>query len=324
MSAGPLEALVVRVDARRCEVRLADGAMRPASLRGRLFEERGNDRSPIAVGDQVRLEEESGGLAIAAILPRRNLFCRRGSGEDLDERQVLAANVDQVIVVASLAQPPFSSMAADRILAACSFAELPARLVLNKADLDGERAAEAVRATYAVAGVPLHLTSALRGDGVEELRALTAGKVSVFYGLSGVGKSSLLNALAPELAIATRESSDALGSGRHTTTFSRLHALPGGGAIVDTPGVRKFRPYGLPPSELRLHYPEMRSVAAECRFADCTHRSEPGCALLAAVADGRLPEPRFRSYLEILAELEAIHGGTGGAAPPGPDHKTRR
>jgi ribosome biogenesis GTPase len=322
MVAGPLEALVVRVDARRCEVRLASGATQSATLRGRLFEERGNDRSPLAVGDRVRLEEESGGLAIAAILPRRNLFCRRGSGEDLDERQVLAANVDQVIVVSSLAQPTFSSMAADRILVACSFAGLPARLVLNKADLDG--AVEEVRATYVVAGVPLHLTSALRGDGVEELRALTAGQLSVFYGVSGVGKSSLLNALVPELAIATRESSEALGSGRHTTTFSRLHELPGGGAIVDTPGVRKFRPYGLPPSELRLHYPELRGVAAQCRFADCTHRSEPGCALLKAVAEGRLPVPRLRSYLEILAELEAIHGGTGGTPPPQPDRKTRR
>jgi ribosome biogenesis GTPase len=318
------EALVLRVDARRCEVLLASGETAAAQLRGRLFEERSEDRVPVAVGDRVRLDLEQDTWAIAEILPRRNLFCRRASGEDLDRRQLLAANVDHVVVVNSLDEPPFSSIAADRILAACSFADLPALLVLNKADLVKPRKLERILATYSGAELPLLPTSAVDERGLDELRAAIAGRVSVFYGLSGVGKSTLLNRLLPDLELETRTASAALSSGRHTTAYSRLYPLPGGGAVIDTPGVRKFRPYGLPPVELRLHFAELRRVGADCRFPNCTHRSEPGCAVLAALKTGALPEPRYRSYLELLQELEQYHGGTGGPPPPGPDHKARR
>lgn len=315
---------MLRVDARQCEVALPDGSPCAALLRGRLFEERGEDRVPVAVGDRVRLEREQDSWAIAEVLPRRNVFCRRASGEDPDRRQVLAANVDQVLVVSSLAQPAFSSIAADRILAACSFAAIPARLVLNKLDLVKPRKAERILATYERAETPLLTVSALRGDGLAEFAALARGRVSVLYGLSGVGKSTLLNRLLPGLQLETRAASEALSSGRHTTTHSRLIRLPDGGALIDTPGVRKFRPYGLPPVELRLHFAEIRAAGSGCRYPDCTHRSEPGCAVLAALAEGTLPDPRYRSYLELLQELEEIHGGTGGPPPPGPDHKTRR
>lgn len=320
----PTTAQVLRVDARQCEVLLPDGVATPALMRGRLFEERGDDRVPVAVGDRVRVEREQDSWAITEILPRRSLFCRRASGEDRDRRQLLAANVDQVVVVNSLQHPPFSSIAADRILAACSFAGLPALLVLNKTDLVKPRKLERILATYAGAEVPLLPTSALDGGGMRELRAALAGRVSVFYGLSGVGKSTLLNRMLPGLELETRGASAALGAGRHTTAFTRWYPLPGGGAVVDTPGVRKFRPYGLPPAELRLHFAELRRLGAGCRYPDCTHRSEPDCAVRTALADGGLPEPRYRSYLELLQELEEIHGGTGGPPPPGPDHKTRR
>ncbi len=319
-----LAARVLRVDARQCEVLLADGTVTPAMMRGRLFEERSEDRVPVAVGDRVRLERETETWAIAEVLPRRNEFCRRASGEDLDRRQLLAANVDQVVVVNSLADPPFSSIAADRILAACSFAGIPTLLLLNKADLIKQRKLERILATYAGAEVPLLATSAVDGGGLEELRAAIAGRASVFYGLSGVGKSTLLNHLLPELKLETRDTSAALSSGRHTTSFSRLYPMPDGGSLIDTPGVRKFRPYGLPPSEVRLHFAELRRVGETCRYQDCTHRSEPGCAVLSARQSGDFPEPRYRSYLELMMELEKIHGGTGGPPPPGPDHKTRR
>lgn len=315
---------MLRVDARQCEVLLADGAHVPAMMRGKLFEERREDRVPVAVGDRVRVERELDTWAIAEVLPRRNEFCRRASGEELDRRQLLAANVDQVMIVNSLAQPPFSSIAADRILAACSFAGIAARLVLNKADLAKPRKLERILATYAGAEVPLLATSVVDGRGLEELRAAVHGRVSVFYGLSGVGKSTLLNRLLPGLDLETRDPSAALSSGRHTTAYSRLYPLPGGGALIDTPGVRKFRPYGLPPSELRLHFPELRSFGGSCRYPDCTHRTEPDCAVHRALSDGSLPDPRYRSYLELVQELEQIHGGTGGPPPPGPDHKARR
>lgn len=322
--AAPTEALVTRVDARQCELKLADGSLRTAPWRSRVFDQRGDDRVPLAVGDRVLLEAGADDLAVAEVLPRKNLFCRRGSGEDQDQRQLLAANVDQVVVVASIAEPPFSSIAADRILVACSFAGIPAILVLNKTDAGPAGQLQAIRDSYRAADVTVLPTSATRGEGLDELQAAITGRVSIFYGLSGVGKSTLLNLLAPGLNLSTREASAALGSGRHTTSNSQLYELPGGGAIIDTPGVRKFRPYGVPPAELRLHFPELRATESTCRFADCTHRTEPGCGLQAALASGAVPESRFRSYLEILQELESIHGGTGGETPPGPDHKARR
>lgn len=312
------------MDARQCEVLLADGTSASATMRGRLFEERGEDRSPVAVGDRVRVELEQASWAIAEVLPRRNLFCRRASGEDIDRRQLLAANVDQVIVVNSLNQPPFSSIAADRILAACSFAGIPALLVLNKVDLVNARKLERIMDSYAGAEVPLLPTSALDETGFGALRATIAGRDSVFYGLSGVGKSTLLNRLVPGLDIQTRGTSAALSSGRHTTSFSRLYPLPDGGTLIDTPGVRKFRPYGLPPAELRLHFAEIRRIGETCRFPNCSHRTEPNCMVQEALREGTLPKPRYRSYLELIQELEQMYGGTGAPPPPGPDHKTRR
>lgn len=325
MSESPPEALVVRVDARQCEVLLDDGRTVPALLRGRLFEDRDRDRNPVAVGDRVRLTPEGEDWAIDEVLPRRNAFGRRVAGEDHDLRQVLAANVDQVVVVNSVGLPPFSSIVADRILATCGFAGIPAVLVLNKVDKAKRRKLEKIVASYADAEAPVLLTSALDGSGLEELRATLAGRTSVLYGLSGVGKSTLMNALDPSLELETREVSASLSSGRHTTTFSRWYPFDGGGAVIDTPGVRKFRPFGIPPHELRLHFPEMRVLGADCRYPACLHRGEPDCAVAAALEDGRLAPSRHRSYLELLEELEGTYGGTGSNEPKdGPDHKTRR
>jgi ribosome biogenesis GTPase len=277
-------------------VLLDDGRTVPALLRGRLFEDRDRDRNPVAVGDRVRLTLEGDDWAIDEVLPRRNAFGRRVAGEDHDLRQVLAANVDQVVVVNSVGLPPFSSIVADRIVA-----------------------------SYADAEAPVLLTSAVDGTGLEELRATLAGRTSVLYGLSGVGKSTLMNALDPSLELETREVSASLSSGRHTTTFSRWYPFDGGGAVIDTPGVRKFRPFGIPPHELRLHFPEMRALGADCRYPACLHRGEPDCAVAAALEDGRLAPSRHRSYLELLEELEGTYGGTGSNEPKdGPDHKTRR
>ncbi|RMH02610.1 MAG: ribosome small subunit-dependent GTPase A [Planctomycetota bacterium] len=323
------EGLVVRVDARQCEVR-PDGpepAPRPARLRGRLFEQRGEDRIPVAVGDRVRLEVDpaSGELVVAAILPRRNLFARRVAGED-ERRQLLAANLDLVVHVACFGTPPFSSVLADRVLVAASFAGIPAALVLNKTDLGRKRRMERVIETYRGAGYPVLTASAKRGEGIEELQELLRDRTSILYGLSGVGKSSLLNRIEPGLGLRTREVSRSLRSGRHTTTFAQLHLLACGGAVIDTPGVRVFRPYGLPPHELRLHYPELARIGRDCRFPDCLHRGEPGCAVAAALEQGRIPASRHRSYLELLAELESVYGGTGPTDAPvgGPEARGSR
>ncbi len=314
-----LRCVVVRVDARQCEVVPADACGRPlweeevlpAQMRGRLFEERREDRVPLAVGDRVRAVREGSELVVDAIEPRRNLFARRAAGEDA-RRQPLAANVDRLAVVAGFGNPPFSSITTDRILAAASFQDIPAVLVLNKTDLARRRRLEAVTATYRRAGYPVLWTSARRREGLEELAALLKDHCTVLYGLSGVGKSSLLNGLEPGLGLRTRATSRSLKSGRHTTTFARMYPLAMGGAVIDTPGVRVFRPWGLPPHELRLHFPEFREAGRRCRFPDCLHREEPGCAVLAAREAGEdFPESRYRSYLELLEELEGVYGGTG-------------
>ncbi len=316
--------LVVRVDARQCEV-MVDGQIRPARLRGRLFENRSADKNPVAVGDHVVLSQEEHELAIDAVLPRRNLFARRVAGDDADRRQILAANVDQVVVVNSVGLPPFSSIVADRILATCSFAEIPSVLVLNKIDQAKKRKLEKIQASYRQAGCTVLLTSATEQLGMDELLSALRGKVSVLYGLSGVGKSTLMNALDSSLRLEVREASHSLQSGRHTTTFSRWYPLAEGGAVIDTPGVRKFRPYGIPPHELRLHFPELRALGTACRFPACMHRDEPDCAVLSALEQKQLPASRYRSYLELLEELEGVYGGTGRQEPKsGPDHKARR
>ncbi|MDP7062729.1 MAG: ribosome small subunit-dependent GTPase A [Planctomycetota bacterium] len=317
-------ALVVRVDARQCEV-LLDGEVRAALLRGRLFEERGIDKSPVAVGDLVTISYEKDDIAIDEVQERRNTFARRVAGEDYDLRQILATNVDQVIVVNSVGVPPFSSIVADRILTTCSFADIPAMLVLNKIDKSNPRKLERISESYRDAEVQVLQTSAITGDGMDGLLKVLRDKTSVLYGLSGVGKSTLMNYIDPELKLETREASNSLRSGRHTTTYSQWLPLVIGGAVIDTPGVRKFRPYGIPPHELRLHFAEMREMGAACRFPACMHRDEPDCAVIAAHESGELAKSRYRSYLELLEELESVYGGTGrNEVKDGPDHKARR
>ena len=317
-------ALVVRVDARQCEV-LLDGDIRPALLRGRLFEERGSDKSPVAVGDSVTISYENDDIAIDAVQERRNVFSRRVAGEDYDLRQVLATNVDQVLVVNSVDVPPFSSIVADRILTTCSFAGIPSVLVLNKIDRAKPRKLERIRSSYTAAKIEVLLTSAVTGEGIESLLAVLRDQTSVLYGLSGVGKSTLMNYIDPTLKLETRETSNSLMSGRHTTSHSRWYPLAVGGAVIDTPGVRKFRPFGIPPHELRLHFAEMLELGSGCRFPACLHRDEPGCKVIEARDHGDLALSRYSSYLELLEELESVYGGTGrNEVKDGPDHKARR
>ncbi len=306
--APPRTGIIVRVDARQCEV-LPDGQseVQPALMRGKLFGERSDDKSPVAVGDCVDLAEDEHGWSVERVHPRRNLFSRRAAGGDT-RRQPLAANVDQVVLVACFGTPPFSSLTTDRILAATSFADIPATLVLNKIDRAKPRKIERIAETYRQIGQPLLLTSAETGEGVDELKKLLTGHQSVFYGLSGVGKSSLLNLIEDGLGIRTREVSASLKSGKHTTTYARRYKLQEGGAVIDTPGVRSFKPYGIPPKELRLHFPDLVAVADQCQFHSCYHRGEPGCALPDAVESGAVNETRFRAYTELLVELEEEYG----------------
>src|SRR5688572_13774447 len=240
---GTVEGRVVRADARIFHVSVGERTL-PAAPRGKLFEGLSERKNPVAVGDRVRVDVSSTPAAIEEVLERRNYLGRRASAHDPRE-QVLVANVDRMFVIGSLRKPGFSSNRTDRILAACFWHGIPAVLVLNKIDLARGAEAAEIRGTYERAGVEVFETSALRGEGIDALRDALRDRLNVFYGASGAGKSSLLNALQPGLDLKVGKISRYWDTGKHTTTFSQLHRLEFGGWVIDTPGIRVFRLHGL-------------------------------------------------------------------------------
>jgi len=255
------------------------------------------------VGDVVTLADESGRLMVEEVAPRRNAFARRAAGNEPLE-QVVAVNLDQVVLVASLVDPEFKAGFADRVLCQSEHSGIPARLVLNKTDLADRREADAVAGAYTAAGYPVHLICAKSGSGVAELRHACEGRRSLMVGHSGVGKSTLLNALAPGAELLEGLVNARTGKGRHTTTAAWLIQPAPGFELIDTPGVRGFGLWGIGSRDLDQSYAEFRPFLGACRFNDCTHRSEPGCALRAAVGAGTVAARRFDSYLKLREELE--------------------
>lgn len=307
---------VVRGDAKVYHVEV-DGEVRQFAPRGKLFDELSRDvKNPVAVGDRVVVGLDGDPPCVEEVLPRKNSLSRIASSHDPRE-QVLCANADQLFVVASLAKPGFSSNRTDRILAACRYEEIPAHLILNKIDLVEPEEVEEIERTYLAADVAVHRTCATSGEGLDELRPLLAGKVSVFYGGSGAGKSTILNTLQPGLNLRTGKISKYWDAGKHTTSFSQLHALPDlGGQVIDTPGVRVFRLHGVNKAELRDLFPEFAPYDGKCRFVDCSHDHEPECAVFQAVEDGLIAPTRFASYVEILDELAPPPEDDGTVVPP--------
>lgn len=316
-SAGPSSELwadVARVDFGACVLLREDGTLLRATVRGRLMGPRKSLGNAVVVGDRARYElaSESGGAAsgfvVADIAPRRNAFARRASGRHPAE-QVVASNLDQVVLVASVADPEFSPGLADRMLCQAEHAGLSARLVLNKCDLPGGRGdagrESGILEDYARAGYPGHAVSARTGAGLEVLREGCRGRRSLFVGHSGVGKSTLLNALEPGLALLAGQVNAKTGKGRHTTSAALLLRPEPGLELVDTPGVRAFGLWGIGPLDLERAYPDFRPWLGGCRFADCAHGAEPGCALRGAVETGRVPARRFSSFLKLREELRA-------------------
>lgn len=283
-----------------------DGKEYDAVLRGRLKQTDSDVK--LAVGDRVRLERDARhhGWAIAEIFPRKSRLARRAPGGGQGER-VLAANVDQVIVMFAAAKPDPHRRMLDRFLVIAEANELAARIIINKVELVGERVAHDRFADYERAGYPLHLTSVKQRIGLEAVESALAGRVSVVSGPSGVGKSSLLNALFPGLGLRVAEISESVNKGRHTTVGAYLHPLPEptGGAVVDTPGLREVGMWALPLAELDRCFPEFRDLREECRFGDCAHLSEPGCAVRAAVEKQAVSRARYETYVKLRSEIEA-------------------
>jgi ribosome biogenesis GTPase len=285
-----------------------DGDLVEARLRGRMKKER--QASDIAViGDRVTFERLPDGRgAIESIEPREHRFSRRQPGPRGQWREdVMVANADLVVAVFSCDRPPANPRLIDRFLVVAEYNEVPAMLVANKVDLVGADAASDVFGAYQRIGYDVVYASAKAGTGIEELRAALAGRLSIVTGPSGVGKSTLLNALQPGLRLAIGDVSDALNKGRHTTTHAELHPLdgPDGGYVADTPGIRELGLWQIPPTELAWCFREFRDHLGACAFNDCTHVHEPRCGLRAAVGTGAISERRYDSYRRMLAGDEA-------------------
>ena len=265
-------------------------------------------KQKLAVGDRVRLERETSEdeWAIAEILPRKSRLARRAPGGGRGER-VIAANVDQVIVMFAAANPEPHVRMLDRFLVIAEANEIAARIIINKVELVGEGSARARFADYERAGYEVHFTSVKQHLGLEAVQQALAGKTSVVSGPSGVGKSSLLNALFPGLGLRVSEISESVNKGKHTTVGAYLHPLPSsvGGAVVDTPGLRELGMWELPVEELDLCFPEFRALRGDCRFGNCSHIGEPGCAVRDAVQKHKASRERYESYLKLRSEIEA-------------------
>ncbi len=272
-------------------------------LRGRLKKER-QATDLVVIGDQVEVQPVGNGQgAIEAVLPRRSRLARRAAGSrGAYKEDVIVANVDQVLLVFACAQPDFTPRMLDRYLVICEHSELPVVIVATKIDLVERSAAEAMFAPYARIGYPVVYTSIVTGEGIDELRSRLAGQISVVTGKSGVGKSSLLNAIQPGLNLRTGEVSERLSKGRHTTTVAELIPLnlPGGGYVADTPGIREIGLWNLPASDLAWCFREFRPFLGDCYFAGCTHLHEPRCAVRAAVECGEITPARYESYVRLM------------------------
>ena len=301
-----MKGLVIKNTGSWVTVRLDDGNTVNCKMRGVLRLKGLRCTNPVAVGDRVQVEDKGGDAPVVGdIEPRRNYIIRRSSNLS-KEFQIIAANLDQAVLVATLTNPETSTTFIDRFLATAEAYQVPAVLAFNKIDLldtdEWRSRLDELRTMYESIGYPVITMSAATGEGADALRAQLAGKMSLLSGNSGVGKSSIINLLVPDAHVRVGDVSHTHHKGMHTTTFSELLDLPGGGAIIDTPGVKAFGTIDFERAEVAHYFPEIFRISNNCRFNNCTHTHEPGCAVLEAVEQGKIAPSRFTSYLSILEE----------------------
>ncbi len=301
-----IQGRVIKTTGSRHLVRLDTGSIYACSVRGKFRIKGIRLTNPIAVGDLVELEpneaEQTG--VICRIIDRKNYIIRK-STKLSSEAHIIAANIDQAFVVATLRHPTTFSLFIDRFLVSAEAYKIPAKIIFNKTDLyadhDLETLADWVQ-IYESAGYPCYLTSVERGKGLKAIRESLKAKLSVFTGNSGVGKSSIINFLDPALKLRTGEISDAHQTGIHTTTYAELHELETGGWIIDTPGIRGFGMVDIEKAELYHFFPEIFAVAKDCKYHNCLHSHEPDCAVAKAVEMGQISFMRYSNYISMLGD----------------------
>ena len=272
-------------------------------IRGRLRLKGIRSTNPVVVGDRVIVEPDGESSVIVGIVPRRNYIIRRASNLS-KESHIIASNLDQALLLVTLHSPTTPREFVDRFLVTCEAYKVPVTIILGKADTltdEHEAEAEEFTAIYEDAGYTVMRLSSVTGEGVDTIRAMLRERTTLVAGNSGVGKSTLVGSIDPTLDIRTGEISESHHKGKHTTTFSTMYPLEGG-YIIDTPGIKGFGLIDIEGRELCRYFPEMMRLAPSCRFYNCTHTHEPGCAVTEAVKEGRVAWSRYESYLKILDE----------------------
>lgn len=288
-------------------VQTDDGQLIDSKIKGNFRLKGIRSTNPVAVGDYVQIVMNPEGTAfITDIEDRKNYIIRRASNLS-KQSHIIAANVDMAVLVVTVSHPETSTTFIDRFLASAEAYRVPVILVFNKIDCydeDETRYMEGMINLYTTIGYPCLKISALRGEGLDDLHRMLVGKTTLFSGNSGVGKSTLLNAIVPNLNVRTAELSAAHDTGMHTTTYSEMFALPEGGYIIDTPGIKGFGTFDIEKEEVDHYFREIFKISADCRFSNCTHTHEPGCAVRQAVEEHLISESRYASYLSMLNDKD--------------------